>query len=171
MTLTFATPPMRTYTRAQVIEALSGEAYSDEAVDFLAAPFRFIADGVTVCQLNTNHRLLCPYESASYGVADNPLQAIERDRYLASKPDVTVVVFLTPIFKEDEPSVGGWRWHKWGRYVGDQNPQHEYIFDEEHIELVYVYSVYTIELPVDAERVSYADTQKALAGFDLSSLE
>lgn len=40
-------------------------------------------------------------------------------------------VQATPDGREfDQPSEGGWRWHKWGPYVGDKHPEHEYLHDE-----------------------------------------
>lgn len=39
---------------------------------------------------------------------------------------------------------GGWRWHKWGPYIGVQNPQCEYLYDEKNIDVVYTYHIYEI---------------------------
>ena len=33
----------------------------------------------------------------------------------------------------------GWRWHKWGPYIGTQDPQCEYLADEPEIKEVFVY--------------------------------
>jgi len=52
---------------------------------------------------------------------------------------------LRVIRKDLEPTDGGWRWHKWGEYIGTQNPQMEYIHDEPEIEKVYVYHIYELE--------------------------
>ena len=65
----------------------------------------------------------------SYGVCD------DLPNLLAVYPELEApgrefVVRLTPIVKAKEPADGGWRWHKWGEYIGKQEPQCEYIHDE-----------------------------------------
>lgn len=76
----------------------------------------------------------------SYGVCDSPEQLI------ANLPDEVLygsrlfAVFLTPIRKNEQED-GGWRWHKWGPYIGTQTPTCEYLYDEPLIEEVYVYHV------------------------------
>ena len=56
---------------------------------------------------------------------------------LVSDPGPVVLV-LTPVRKCDEDP-DGWRWHKWGEYVGLQDPRCEYLHDEPMIELVYIF--------------------------------
>jgi hypothetical protein len=76
-----------------------------------------------------------------YGVCDTVEQLLEAcPELLSSERQFTVT--LTPIVKSEQPSDGGWRWHKWGPYIGTQNPQCEYIYDEVNIEQVYVYHIY-----------------------------
>lgn len=43
------------------------------------------------------------------------------------------VVFMTHIPKDESNrgQGGGWRWHKWGEYVGEGNPSCEYLDDED----------------------------------------
>ena len=53
-------------------------------------------------------------------------------------------ISITPIIKEKEPPTGGWRWHKWGPYIGEQKPTTEYLYDEPVIEKVYCYHIYEI---------------------------
>lgn len=55
-----------------------------------------------------------------------------------------LAIILTPIYKKDQPKIGGWRWHKWGTYYGKQKPKHEYLYNED-IELVYVYRIVEIQ--------------------------
>ena len=47
---------------------------------------------------------------------------------------------------EKEPGEGGWRWHKWGPYIGKHDVQHEYLADEDLSdigqEFVYVFHLY-----------------------------
>jgi hypothetical protein len=49
-----------------------------------------------------------------------------------------MTLVLTPFRKCDEDP-DGWRWHKWGEYVGLHAPQREYLHDEPLIETVYVF--------------------------------
>lgn len=80
-----------------------------------------------------------------YGVCDNYEQVIAEHEHIIN-PFKKFVITLTPIVKSDEPPFGGWRWHKWGEYIGTLKPQHEYIYDEDDsIEKVYVYNVYEVE--------------------------
>ena len=37
---------------------------------------------------------------------------------------------------------GGWRWHKWGQYIGAHTPTAEYLDDEMGIDAVFVYHIY-----------------------------
>ena len=79
------------------------------------------------------------------GVCDNWEQILEHTPQLQD-PNRKFCITLTPITKADEPQEGGWRWHKWGEYIGTKDPQHEYIRDEDDsIEKVYVYSIYEVK--------------------------
>lgn len=75
-----------------------------------------------------------------YGVCDNASQIIHQ----IETPENSIVL-MTPVFQENEPEWGGWRWHKWGKYIGVQDPQCEYIHDEENVRMVYCYSVVTLK--------------------------
>lgn len=77
---------------------------------------------------------------ADYGVADNHEQIIDRWPELKTMEQNFIIV-LTPVRREDQSDWGGWRWHKWGEYIGTQNPQHEYLYDDTHIDLVYAFSI------------------------------
>lgn len=76
-----------------------------------------------------------------YGVCDNASQAIEYcNKNVLSNKDKNYILIMTPILKRNEGEYG-WRWHKWGSYIGVQNPQHEYISEEENIDMVYVFEL------------------------------
>lgn len=77
-----------------------------------------------------------------YGVCDTPEQAVE-GLGLRARPERFFVSFVE-INKATQPSDGGWRWHKWGSYIGDHEPQCEYIHDEPEIEKVYTFHVYEL---------------------------
>lgn len=78
-----------------------------------------------------------------YGVCDSPEQF--KSKYLdALRSDARYeyVVSFVHLRKSEQPSRGGWRWHKWGEYVGEKDPQCEYLYDEPEIEEVYTFHVY-----------------------------
>ena len=81
----------------------------------------------------------------AYGVCDNYQQIKKEHKDLIEEPNKKYVVIMTTVEREKQPCEGGWRWHKWGAYIGNQNPQHEYIYDDEHIDKVYCYSIYEID--------------------------
>lgn len=84
-----------------------------------------------------------PQEIPSSGVCDYPEQVCEK-----FNPDALpghYFVSFVRMLKKDQPSYGGWRWHKWGEYIGTKNPQYEYLYDEPDIEEVYTYHIYDVK--------------------------
>ena len=69
----------------------------------------------------------------SYGVADNIDQIKEYYKRQIEDPDNKYFIAISPIFQDKDHAGkgGGWRWHKWGPYIGKLNPQYEYLDDEE----------------------------------------
>lgn len=56
------------------------------------------------------------------------------------------VLDLHPVIATSpKPRRYGWRWCKWGEYIGDYTPDHEYLYDEEGIEEVFVYQIIRIK--------------------------
>ncbi len=80
-----------------------------------------------------------------YGVCDNADQVLARYAALIARPDVKVCVHLQPVYKADQPAHDGWRWEKWGEYIGRHEPEYEYLADERDIDVVYVYNVWILE--------------------------
>lgn len=78
-----------------------------------------------------------------HGVADNVEQIIEYSKY--SQPGNDYCITFTVMRKEDQPEEGGWRWHKWGEYIGDIPPTREYLYDEEVHEEVLVFRFHYIQ--------------------------
>ena len=77
----------------------------------------------------------------SYGVCD------DLENLLKVYPELEAdgrkfVVTMCKIDRGEEPDSGGWRWHKWGDYIGTQTPTREYLSDEPLIERVYCYHIY-----------------------------
>lgn len=81
---------------------------------------------------------------SAYGVCDNLAQVKERYAEAIAHPTNPVVISMTKLTKKNQYPEGGWRWHKWGEYIGTQDPQCEYLADEPVIEEVYVFHVYPV---------------------------
>lgn len=75
----------------------------------------------------------------SYGVADNIEQILRKYKSLLNSPD-EVVLTIHPVLKKDQPESGGWRWHKWGSYIGNHKIKCEYLYDEVGIDKVLCYN-------------------------------
>jgi hypothetical protein len=74
------------------------------------------------------------WQTFSYGVCDSVGQflASETYRFYNERPE-ECVARLVEIRKADQPKRDGWRWHKWGPYIGTHEIQCEYLADEEGI--------------------------------------
>jgi hypothetical protein len=72
-------------------------------------------------------------EKAQYGVADSVEQLKEYFKEEMEDPHRKYFLSLTPVFqdKSNAGKGGGWRWHKWGDYIGKLDPQFEYLDDED----------------------------------------
>lgn len=67
-----------------------------------------------------------------YGVADNLEQIKEYLKKYIDDLNEKYIISVTPVFqdKSNEGKRDGWRWHKWGPYIGKLKPQYEYLDDE-----------------------------------------
>lgn len=87
------------------------------------------------------------YDYFPYGVCDNYQQVLDRvpevKKYI-DDPDNQYIIQLSPVVKKGQPSRQGWRWERWGDYIGDQKSYAEYLYDEPEIEIVYVYQIYKV---------------------------
>lgn len=83
-------------------------------------------------------------EHGVYGVCDGIENMMAVMGETLNDPDRRFVVTLTPVYRnpKNKGMGGGWRWHKWGKYIGAFEPKHEYLDDEEGIDCVYCYHVY-----------------------------
>lgn len=82
--------------------------------------------------------------SEDYGVIDYPTQLVEKFPGLATYP-MALLIAVVRIARDDQPPSGGWRWHKWGDYLGDKTPTCEYIHDEPDINEVWTFHVYGVD--------------------------
>lgn len=90
----------------------------------------------------------------AFGVCDSVEQLLQRCPSLEADPIRQFSVTLLEITRADQPSDGGWRWYKWGEYIGTNQPRHEYLYDEEGIDRVLCFSIH--ERRADAATVSNA---------------
>jgi hypothetical protein len=79
----------------------------------------------------------------SYGVTDSLAQLLAAAREEVVEGPRIFLITLTPVVRQKQTPSGGWRWHKWGPYIGIQlRSGCEYLYDEPAIDLVYTYRVY-----------------------------
>lgn len=74
-----------------------------------------------------------------YGVADN-LEQIKEAFPQYWYDDRNFILALSTVHKADQPERDGWRWEKWGPYIGTQNSVADYLFDEPEIKELILYS-------------------------------
>jgi hypothetical protein len=82
---------------------------------------------------------------SSYGVVDHwtqlPLDLLDKDKR-------NLLVYLSRHRKEEQPEEGGWRWHKWGPYIGvfqEQARAHEYLYYTPDVIEVYSYRILEVK--------------------------
>jgi hypothetical protein len=81
----------------------------------------------------------------SYGVCDNVQQVKDKYSKWLENLENRFCISFTRVRKSEQSPQGGWRWHKWGGYIGEKNPQMEYLYDEDDsIEEVYCYHIYQL---------------------------
>jgi hypothetical protein len=77
--------------------------------------------------------------SEFYGVADNWEQVLQIKTWFTKIKKYKFILTFSKMRRENQEESGGWRYHKWGEYIGTQNPQHEYLYDDKHIDEVIIY--------------------------------
>jgi hypothetical protein len=84
-------------------------------------------------------------ELGSYGVCDCFEQIKSKYADWFNDSEYKFCVSLTEVVKAEQSPDGGWRWHKWGQYIGIKKPQYEYLYDEDDdIQVVYCYHIYQL---------------------------
>jgi len=73
------------------------------------------------------------HDKVQYGVADNIEQVKEYYKQEIQDPARKYIIEFTPVHqnKANKGVGGGWRWEKWGEYIGKLNPCCEHLDDEE----------------------------------------
>lgn len=87
---------------------------------------------------------------SAYGVCDSVTQLLTTLRPCLSDPLRMFVVAVVCVCRDEQPANGGWRWHKWGPYIGAQQPTMEYLADEPDIDKVWTYHILEL-LPLTEE--------------------
>jgi len=74
-----------------------------------------------------------PNYLSQYGVCDNVQQVLDRFGERLENDGHEYFIWFCPVFQDKENAWkgGGWRWHKWGEYIGTLEPQCEYLDDED----------------------------------------
>lgn len=91
-------------------------------------------DGIFNIPFDQWYKVFSPtYHKSQYGVADSIEQI--KDYFKEEIDDLNRKYFIefTPVFqdKENKGKGGGWRWHKWGEYIGKLDSKCEYLDDED----------------------------------------
>lgn len=79
----------------------------------------------------------------NYGIADNELQIKKRFKFLENSSE-KYVILMEPIWRSQQPKIGGFRYYKHGSYIGNQDLRNEYLYDDKHVEKVFLFRVYQI---------------------------
>ena len=95
------------------------------------------------------YKIFPNYEKVTYGVADNIQQIKEYYKEEVADINKKYVITVTPVWqeKENKGKGRGWRWHKWGEYIGILDSQCEYLDDEDFgdsFEYVLTFTLYCI---------------------------
>jgi hypothetical protein len=79
------------------------------------------------------------------GVCDTIDQVKEKYSKWINDPELKFCISFSKVTKSEQSSEGGWRWHKWGEYIGTKEPKCEYLYDEDDdIQEVYCYHIYQL---------------------------
>lgn len=88
---------------------------------------------------------------SGYGVADNLEQVLAHFDYFVKHPTRRFCIGVVEVVRPENPEPQtGFRWHKWGSYIGIHTPQCEYFNDEEGIPEVMFFHIYEF-LPESSE--------------------
>ena len=90
-----------------------------------------------------------------YGIADNVEQIKDYLKKYIDDPDEKYIIAVTPVFQH-KGEKDGWRWHKWGPYIGTLNPQYEYLDDEnfgDNFKYVLCFELYKVLIHLKEETI------------------
>lgn len=81
---------------------------------------------------------------SEYGLCDNADQILKKWGHLEAGKQRHFIT-MTPIYREFEPSSGGFRFHKWGEYIGEHELEYEYLVDQTDIDVIYSFHIHTLK--------------------------
>ena len=84
----------------------------------------------------------------AYGVCDTVEQVKEKYSKWLNDTELKFCISFTKVTKSEQDANGGWRWHKWGEYIGKLNPQCEYLDDEDFgddFQYVITFTLYAVK--------------------------
>lgn len=81
---------------------------------------------------------------SAFGVADNIQQVLDKLSAFINHPTRT---FVLGVVWNKKDRGDNFRWHKWGPYIGIQEPQCEHFKDEPTVDRVMFYHLYEVKLP------------------------
>ena len=93
-----------------------------------------IDKGIHDIPFNQSYEVFAPtYHKVQYGVADSIDQIKEYFKEEIEDSNRKYFITATPVFqdKQNKGKDGGWRWHKWGEYIGKLYSKCEYLDDED----------------------------------------
>ena len=111
--------------------------------NFRALEFEELGEQLTYEQ---QYGLYPDYSKSQYGVADNLDQILEYYKEEIDSDD-RFFIYVYPIYqdKSNRGNGGGWRWHKWGPYIGQLTPECEYLDDEDfYVDYVLIFHIVKI---------------------------
>lgn len=135
----------RLYYNPSIMDVLSligqgGQAEKIETGIFISPSFSF---GNLI--VNNKNEYFDFDNLGAYGVCDSIEQVKEKYSKWLEDSKLRFCISFKKVTKAEQPSEGGWRWHKWGEYIGVKNPQNEYLYDEDDdIQEVYCYHIYQL---------------------------
>lgn len=77
------------------------------------------------------------------GICDHPAQIKEYFKFLENS-DKKYIALVNPIYQKNEKE-RCFRYRKAGRYIGKQDLRNEYLYDDTHIEKIYLFSIFEIK--------------------------
>ena len=110
-----------------------------------------------------------PASALAYGISDNATQVLNHLNYvletyltkdsthsffvrgkrlykfLTTNPDAIYFIRFYPVFNHYDGKTGGWRWYKWGPYLGKHTPKCEYLDEEKNIDYVLLWHLYPLK--------------------------
>lgn len=66
-------------------------------------------------------------------------------KFLITNPDAIYMLECHPVFNHHDGTSNGWRWHKWGPYLGKHTPKCEYLDEEKNIDYVLLWHLYPLK--------------------------